>query len=70
MIFFDVDTKKITNMGDFSLNIDKWINAGDYRSMGHFILNGRHNLNIIDVYSTCLNWFETNGLKLRKNSKI
>jgi hypothetical protein len=70
---FEVDciyhniTKKIKNIDDFSINIEKWIETEDHRSISQFILNTRHDINLIDMYSICLNCFEKYSIKLTKN---
>jgi len=73
---FEVDcvyhniTKKIKNIDDFSVNIEKWIETEDYRSISQFILNTGHDINLIDMYSICLNYFEKVGIKLTKNRSL
>jgi hypothetical protein len=59
-------TENITDISDFKYNMIEWIANNDYRSMSQWILNVNKNININDVYNTCLDIFELTNPKLIK----
>ena len=62
---------KLTNIEELFYNMKEWIATNDYRSISQWILNNNKNsINNIDVYSTCLDIFEENGLQLTKGKLL
>jgi hypothetical protein len=61
------DTEKITDTTSLNKNLAQWIQTNDYRSIAEWILNiNKDTINIIDIYSQCLDIFELTKSKLVK----
>jgi hypothetical protein len=70
---FDIDyhnsTEKITDIITFQINMEKWLEMNDYRSIAQWILNENKNkLDLQDIYNIILNIFEKTDKN--KNKKL
>lgn len=64
---YHLDTEKIIDIQSCHKNITQWIQTNDYRSLAEWIINNnKDTINIIDIYSHCLDIFELTKTKLVK----
>jgi len=61
--------KKITHTIDFRENMKHWFKTDDYRSLAQWILYENKCISKEEIYKSCLEIFETNGVKESANTK-
>lgn len=74
---FEVDIEyhnnnnKITDINSLSLNMEKWIETEDYRSISQWILNeNKDNIDLQDIYNVILDKTNNSNNNNKKNTKL